>query len=182
MYKLVKRYYGELCDKEQRDDREVYDEEVVFEHTFVAFVEKELQKQLQEEVEKGFVIDEEKNKDDYVILFWEYQENWNAYIEVLIIKDNRELEDELRDLANSYDEKNSEYVNSCLLLLEDNFKVHFQELKNSVAKLVIEKRLKKFKGSRTINNKTFINFIRDLEKEFECEIDLIDFTITPNLQ
>lgn len=181
MYKLVKRYYGELCDKEQIGDKEVYDEEVVYEHTFVAFVEKEMKKILQEEVEKGFVIDEENNNNECIILFWEYQENWNSYMEILIVKDNRGVDNELRQLAISYDTMNKNDFDKCLLELEDKYKVHYQTLKNYMAEFVIQRKLGNFNGSRTINNKTFINFVRDLENEFECEIDLIDFKITPKL-
>ena len=44
-----------------------------------------------------------------------------------------------------------------------------------------KKRLYDFKGSRTISNQKFMNLVKQCEKEFECEIDFIDLTITPKL-
>ena len=65
--------------------------------------------------------------------------------------------------------------------MEDKFSVHFQKLFNMVAEQVIKKRLYGFKGSRTISNQKFMNLVKQCEKEFECEIDFIDLTITPKL-
>ena len=44
MWKLIRRYYGELCDKEKQEDREVYDEEIVFEHEYCAVAQLEFEK------------------------------------------------------------------------------------------------------------------------------------------
>ena len=181
MYKLIRRYFGELCDKEQVDDEEVYDEEVVCENIAVAFVEREFNKLLQEDLENGYIIDKEQNKTDNMRLFLGEQENWNNYIEMFIIKDDKEVDIEIEKIVNIYDTIESIDFNTCLLSLEDKYHIHFQILKNIVSKKVIERRLKEYKGSRTISNLSFRQFVKDLEDEFECEIDLIDFTISPKL-
>ena len=62
MWKLVRRYYGELCDKEKQEDREVYDEEIVFEHEYCAVAQLEFEKWLQKDIQADYVIDEQQEK------------------------------------------------------------------------------------------------------------------------
>ena len=103
----------------------------------------------------------------------------------LTIKDNTKeenyLETKIKEVANMYDSMNSTDFRNILLDMEDNFSIHFQKLFNMVAEQVIKKRLYDFKGSRTISNQKFMNLVKQCEKEFECEIDFIDLTITPKL-
>ena len=183
MYKLVKRYFGELCDKEKTDE-EVFDEEICFEHKNYAFVEKAYQDNLVKDEKDGYVIDDEtkgaEKLGDLVRLFFGNQENWNNYIEMFIIKTKDEQDDldrEIDSIVRHYDKLTDREVREILLELEDKYEVHYQKIKNAVAERVIRKRLMEFKGSRTINNNTFISYVRDLEKEFECEIDLIDLSV-----
>ena len=101
------------------------------------------------------------------------------------IKDNTKeenyLETKIKEVANMYDNMNSTDFRNILLDMEDDFSIHFQKLFNMVAEQVIKKRLYDFKGSRTISNQKFMNLVKQCEKEFECEIDFIDLTITTKL-
>lgn len=79
MYKLVIRYFGELCSKEKRDDIEVYDEDIIKNEN-----KKELEKiqnnYIQDSLKDGYVLDKEEQK--ICRLFFGEQENWNNYIEM----------------------------------------------------------------------------------------------------
>ena len=190
MWKLVRRYYGELCDKEKQEDIEVYDEEIVFEHEYCAVVQEEFKKWLDKDIKADYIIDNEQEEIDYklgnkVRLFYGEQENWNNYIEMFTIKDNSKEEDyletKIKEVASMYDNMNSTDFRNILLNMEDDFSIHFQKLFNMVAEQVIKKRLYHFKGSRTISKQKFMNLVKQCEKEFECEIDFIDLTIIPKL-
>lgn len=178
MYKLVRRYYGELCDKEQIDDIEVFDEVIVSngskEELSILF-----ENTKQADIKNGFVIDSQENKNDSVRLFFDRDENWNCYIEMEIVLTNKDLAERIRVLANDYDSLSRGDFEGCLLALEDMFKVHYQELFNEVAKIIVEKRIRNFGGKRILNNENFINCIKNLEQEFDCDIDLISYSITP---
>ena len=188
MYKLIRRYFGELCDKENTD-KEVFDEEVCFENKNYSLVESKFKEYLFKDKQNGYVVDTETEKlvnyGEMARLFFDYQENWNNYIEMYIIRVQDKKDDlynELDSLARNFDLLTDKEKREVLLELEDKYEVHYQKLKNAVAERVIRKRFMDFKGTRTINNNTFINFVRKLEKEFECEIDLIDLSIRFNLQ
>lgn len=180
MYKLVKRYYGELCDKEKRDDIEVYDEEVIISNRRFSCVKYEMKRLIKEEKKNGFVLDKEYNGNcRTAIMFGGQQENWNAYIEIKIMAES--IKNQIKIIANDYDKMTNIELDKKLLELEDSTDYHYQEIKNAVFEKVIERKLRSFVGSKTLNNKEFTDYVRELEKEFECEIDLIDFTITPKL-
>ncbi len=190
MWKLVRRYYGELCDREQTTDKEVYDEEVVFENTMVAIVQKEFQKYLKNDLEANYVIDDEVKRINYemgnkVRLFYGEQENWNNYIEMYVVKDNTIeellLQKEVKNIADNYDNMSFSNFAGSIRALEDKFEVHYQKIYNMIAEEVIKNRLNNFKGSKTINNKSYMDLIKQCEKEFSCEIDFIDYSISPNL-
>ena len=188
MYKLIRRYFGELCDKINVDDTEVFDEDVCFENRNFGIVESKFKEYLFKDKQNNYVVDEETKKlaslGEMVRLFFDYQENWNNYIEMFIVRveDNKDsLEKELESIVENYDKLTEKEKTEVLLELEDKYETHYQKLKNAVVERVIRKRLKEFKGSRTINNNTFISFVRDLENQFECEIDLIDLSVRFNV-
>lgn len=83
MFKLVRRYYGEICDKPLRDDIEVYDEEVL-ESKDKTYLEEVQNNYLQEDLNSGYVLDDEEEK--IYRLFFNTQENWNNYIEMEIVE------------------------------------------------------------------------------------------------
>ena len=190
MWKLVRRYYGELCDKEKQEDIEVYDEEIVFEHEYCAVVQEEFKKYLKNDLKANYVIDDEVKRINYemgnkVRLFYGEQENWNNYIEMYVIKDNTTkellLQKEVKNIADNYNDMSFSDLTGSIIALEDKFEVHYQKIYNMIAEEVIKNRLYGFKGSRTISNQKFINLVKQCEKEFKCEIDFIDLIITPKL-
>lgn len=183
MYKLIRRYFGQLCDKETTDE-EVYDEEVCFENRSLAVAENEYKKCVDRDIENGYVIDEQTEKNltfgNLVRLFFSRQENWNDYIEMFIIKtddEKDELEKELDNLAKQFYSLTVKEIKDVLLELEDKYTTHYQTLKNKLEERVIRDKLINFNGIRTINNNTFINFVKSLEIQFKCEIDLIDLSV-----
>jgi hypothetical protein len=170
MYKLIRRYYGELCDKEKQDDTEVFDEEVL-ECGDKEYLEKVQNSCLQDDLNNGYVVDDEE-KDIYR-LFFEKQENWNNYIEMFVVEEMTEIDEELMSVAEDYREIPFTDLQAILLRLEDKYSIHYQELYNRVAEFVILKELKEFEGEKNISNKEYMELVRNLENEFECDIDYL---------
>lgn len=83
MYKIFKRYYGELCDKEWKEDEEVFDEEEICEVKDKTELSKKITELIEQAKKEGYILDEECRKGD-IRLFFDYQENWLNYFEIYI--------------------------------------------------------------------------------------------------
>ena len=176
MYQLVIRYYGELCDKEFKDNEEVYDEEILAVNENRIDLVNEMTKKGIEYIQNGYVIDTEENHKDLARYFLGKQENWNNYVEIEIIESD-ELEEKIKILANDYDYMSYSDFTGCIMALETEYGIHYQEIYNKIAEIIIKREIKNFDEEKSLNNNKFIEFIKELEKKFECEIDLIDFGI-----
>ena len=91
MWKVIRKYYGELCG-EKSLNCEVCEQETVFSSSSFKQALKEFYKWLNEDKKAGYVIDEEVDTIDLltqseIILFFQEQENWNNYIEMSIINE-----------------------------------------------------------------------------------------------
>lgn len=87
-----------------------------------------------------------------------------------------ELEKKLRVLANDYDDLTFSDYQGCLMALETMYGVHYQELFNKCAKIIIEKRIESMKNE-TMDFSSRVEFCKQLEKEFDCNIDYVDYSI-----
>lgn len=83
-FRLIKRYFGVLCDKEQKEDEEVFDEDVVIVTEDLKTINDKIFKIINQATVDGFVIDEDEGRKDIIRLFFSYQENWNEYFEIII--------------------------------------------------------------------------------------------------
>lgn len=83
-FRLVKRYFGALCDKEKKVDEEVFDEDIVMETEDLKAINDEIFKIVNQATVDGFVIDEDEGRKDIIRLFFSCQENWNEYFEIIV--------------------------------------------------------------------------------------------------
>lgn len=140
MYKVLKRYYGELNDTTYKDYEE--DEIEIVEN--INELKRVIKDTIIDCIRDYFVVDEENeyetNRTDFykrvdtlknneeidVILFTDYQENWNSYIEIVIKKCCR--------ITNKYllrDEKQNYYN---VILFDENVGIDdiINVIKNSI--------------------------------------------------
>lgn len=90
---------------------------------------------------------------------------------------NEELMEKIKCLANDYDSFNRNDFEGCLLALEQDYGVHYQELFNAVAKIIVEKKIEYIKDV-TLDYSSKIQMLKGIEKEFDCNIDYIDYSIS----
>lgn len=88
MYLLYESYYGELIADcgESTNIIGLYDNKEKAIKKAKDLIEKSIK-------ENNYVLDKERNnleEDNYIILFWNNQENWNCYYEIIIKKVNIE--------------------------------------------------------------------------------------------
>lgn len=139
MFKLEIRYYGELCDKELQDNKEVFDSDTLG----ISKNRTDLLKIMEEKgidyIQNGYVLDNGENKKDLTRYFFDYIENWNNYIELEIIDIEKIIQEKIDNFNNitlTNPIYNDEYV-----------------------------------------RQDFLKLIKDLEKEYNCEIDSISYEI-----
>lgn len=97
MYKVIIKYFGELCDKEQFEDEEVFDEEIICETEDLVVVRNEIENQINTFVDRNYVLDLQKDKN-MIRLFFGVQENWNDYLEIYYVEDDIIQENFIDDL------------------------------------------------------------------------------------
>lgn len=100
--------------------------------------------------------------------------------------DKEELNKKIEELAKDYDKLDRGDFEGCILALETQSGEHYQTIFNKVAEKVIEERIDNF-NKVTITNPCYnaewsrqaeIDLIKELENEFDCNIDYIDYSIT----
>ena len=87
-YKIIIKYYGALCDKEQLDDEEVFDEDVICFTDDIEVIKNEIEYKIKEWVKRGYVLDFQQDKN-VIRLFNDIQENWNDYLEIYYVADDK---------------------------------------------------------------------------------------------
>lgn len=97
MYKVIIKYFGELCDKETLEDEEVFDKEVICETDNLEVVKNEIENKIKIFIKDGYVLDLQHNEKT-ITMFFDYQENWNNYIEIYYVKNDIEQEKFINDL------------------------------------------------------------------------------------
>lgn len=124
MFKLVIRYYGELCDKEKVAEKEVYDEEILGVAKYRIDLLQKMEKKIIEFIQNNYIIDNEEAHKDLTRLFFENVENWNNYVELEIIEIKKEdnvmgYAEELEKLAKESFEKFMNYIDEHTNLLTE---------------------------------------------------------------
>lgn len=87
-YKIIIKYYGALCDKEQLDDEEVFDEDVICFTDDIEVIRNEIEYKIKEWIKRGYVLDFQQEKN-VIRLFNDIQENWNDYLEIYYVADDK---------------------------------------------------------------------------------------------
>ena len=87
-YKIIIKYYGALCDKEQLDEEEVFDEDVICFTDDIEVIKNEIEYKIKEWVKRGYVLDFQQDKN-VIRLFNDIQENWNDYLEIYYVADDK---------------------------------------------------------------------------------------------
>lgn len=93
------------------------------------------------------------------------------------ILNNEELVVKLNDIADNYEDFNASDFQGCLMALETVYKIHYQDLFNYVAKRIAEKKIEEMKD-KTMDYSSRVEFMKELEKEFDLIIDYIDYSIS----
>lgn len=100
--------------------------------------------------------------------------------------DKEELNKKIEELAKDYDKLDRGDFEGCILALETQSGEHYQTIFNKVAEKVIMEKIDNF-NQVTITNpcynaewsrQAFVELIKRLEGEFDCDIDYVDYSIT----
>lgn len=83
MYRIIQKFYGELCDKEKKEDEEVYDEDIYYETDSFEEFRSKLLELVEGALKEGYVIDKQE-EDCLIRLFYGKQENWQNYFEIIL--------------------------------------------------------------------------------------------------
>lgn len=89
---------------------------------------------------------------------------------------NKDLEEKIKVLANEYENMDYSDFTGCIIALETEYGIHYQEIYNRIAEIIIKNRIKNFKDNSN-NTNEFIEFLKSQEKEFDCEIDYLNLSI-----
>lgn len=87
-YKIIIKYYGVLCDKEQLDDEEVFDEDVMCFTDDIEVIKNEIEHKIKEWIKRGYILDFQQDKN-VIRLFNGIQENWNDYLEIYYVENDK---------------------------------------------------------------------------------------------
>ena len=198
MYKLVVRYFGDLCEKEKRNDFEVFDESILdiadsedklvnyFEETIKEFI---LNDYVEDNIENDLNYIKNIKCNYFRRFFSEYFENWNSYVEVSIelcrfdLKNDfdEDLLGKLVDCGDSFDLLDYGDYTGRLLAIETESGFHFQKLFNFCGLVACEKRLDEFIMSRAFESvkgsNEYFNLLKELENMFDFDIDSVDLSV-----
>lgn len=88
-----------------------------------------------------------------------------------------DIEKRILEIAELYDKVDTSDFQGMLLALETMSGEHYQDLYNKVATIIITKRIEKI-NDETMDYSSKVEKLKELEKEFECDIDYIDYHIS----
>jgi len=92
------------------------------------------------------------------------------------IEKNEEVKNRLVDVANIYEDIDTSDFQGILMAIEMMFDISYQDLFNYVAKIIINRRIENMKNE-TMDFSSRVDYLKMLEREFDCNIDYIDYSI-----
>jgi len=92
------------------------------------------------------------------------------------IEKNEEVKNRLVDVANIYEDIDTSDFQGILMAIEMMFDISYQDLFNYVAKIIINRRVENMKNE-TMDFSSRVDYLKMLEREFDCNIDYIDYSI-----
>ena len=92
------------------------------------------------------------------------------------IEKNEEVKNRLVDVANIYEDIDTSDFQGILMTIEMMFDISYQDLFNYVAKIIINRRIENMKNE-TMDFSSRVDYLKMLEREFDCNIDYIDYSI-----
>lgn len=91
--------------------------------------------------------------------------------------EEKDIDKRILEIAELYDEIDTSDLQGMLLALETMSGIHYQTLYNKVVTIIITKRIEKI-NDETMDYPSKVEKLKELEKEFECDIDYIDYHIS----